>query len=532
VRRANHFTGVAAGLLLLGGAALAQTGASSYERTLLAIQEQIQNRNFAAAEALATQAERAFPANGGIENLKGVIAIQQGRAEEAERDFVAAVRHSPRLASAYLNLGRLYRENPGHDRDAEAKALRAYEKALTIAPENAEANYNVAGLLMHTGKYERSLEHRSKLSQEEQQSVGMLVVACADEAALGHKVDLERHAEALAAQADLAEADVIEAVPALRTARRADLIETLLSAAAAHQSLSAAGLRMLGLAEEAMGQLPRAQDALERAFAADSASVATLSDLARVAEERKDLKGALGYLAHARDLEPRNAEYSYQFGLICAKMSLLSEAHKALEEAVQMNPENPDYNYAMGVVTDSAKGPNDALPYLEKFHALRPADAKGILALGTTSYRAKDFDAASKWLKQAETHVETAAAAHFYLGRIARQRGQFDEAQDELVQADKLGPNQPEVLAETGQLYLQQKKYPDAEKALDRAAALDPESYAANFGLLQLYARTGDPRREEQSKRFDAIKAKNEEQYRETLRVLEIRPDGAKPDQP
>jgi len=76
------------------------------------------------------RAERDYPANGGIENLKGVIAIQQGHPHEAEKDFLAAVRHSPRLAGAYLNLGRLYRENVAHDPNAEAKALRAYEKAL------------------------------------------------------------------------------------------------------------------------------------------------------------------------------------------------------------------------------------------------------------------------------------------------------------------------------------------------------------------------------------------------------------------
>jgi thioredoxin-like negative regulator of GroEL len=66
------------------------------------------------------------------------------------------------------------------------------------------------------------------------------------------------------------------------------------------------------------------------------------------------------------------------------------------------------------------------------------------------------------------------------------------------------------------------KKYGDAEKQLDRAIALEENNYAANFGLLQLYARTGDSRREEQSKRFDAIKQGNEEQLRDTLRVIEV----------
>jgi uncharacterized protein HemY len=89
-----------------------------------------------------------------------------------------------------------------------------------------------------------------------------------------------------------------------------------------------------------------------------------------------------------------------------------------------------------------------------------------------------------------------------------------------------LEPNRPDVIAELGQVYVQLKKYADAEKQLNQAIALDADNYAANFGLLQLYARTGDTRREAQSKRFDEVKDKSQEQNREAMRVIEIRPEG------
>jgi tetratricopeptide (TPR) repeat protein len=119
-------------------------------------------------------------------------------------------------------------------------------------------------------------------------------------------------------------------------------------------------------------------------------------------------------------------------------------------------------------------------------------------------------------------NTNTAADAHYYLGRIARQEGQLDEAIAQLRESATLKPDQPAVLAELGLVYTQMKKYGDAEKQLDRAIALEANNYAANFGLLQLYARTGDSRREEQSKRFDAIKQENEEQLRDALRVIEV----------
>ena len=71
---------------------------------------------------------------------------------------------------------------------------------------------------------------------------------------------------------------------------------------------------------------------------------------------------------------------------------------------------------------------------------------------------------------------------------------------------------------------MQMKKFGDAVNELNRALALDPDSYAANFGLLLYYVRTNDSRRAEQSKRFDAIKDKNEQQAREMMRVIEIHP--------
>jgi len=111
------------------------------------------------------------------------------------------------------------------------------------------------------------------------------------------------------------------------------------------------------------------------------------------------------------------------------------------------------------------------------------------------------------------------------LGRIGRVTGHLDDAKHELEQANTLNPNRPDVLAELGQVFIASHEYGEAKTYLDRAVALDPENYGANFGLLQLYARTGDPRREEQSKRFDGIKSNDEQHYQEMMRIIDVRPE-------
>jgi tetratricopeptide (TPR) repeat protein len=381
-------------------------------------------------------------------------------------------------------------------------------------------------LLMWDRDYERSVQHLAKLSAEDRGRIGAQIVLCADEAALHHASAADKAAAAIEAVPDLREQDAMEVLPALQAAHRADLIESIFAAANEKTPLSANGLRILGLAQEGEGKLEIARKTLESAFALSGSSVAILVDLTRVAKAAKDYQGALGYLAHARDLQPNDASFAYEFGVISLKMGLLGESRKAMDEAVKLSPDNPEYNFGMGTVSSFAQDATQALPYLEKYHALRPSDPAALLAIGTTYFRAKKFDSASVWLKQAVVHKATAADAHYYLGRIARVENHLEAAKHELEQANSLTPNRADVLAELGQVFIASREYREAQSYLDRAVAIDAESYAANFALLQLYARTGDPRREEQSKRFDQIKAKDEEHYQEMMRIISVRPEG------
>lgn len=512
-------------LLLVEGAG---AQGNTYEQTVLEIQEQIREENLNAASALLAEAERKYPLNGGLENLQGVVAIRQGKVAAAEKAFSAAIRDSPRLISAYLNLGRLYLQDTVDNPDATGKAMRVYLRALAIEPQNVEANYDSALLLLHSRKYGQSLEHLARLGPVGELSSKALAMTCVDNAGLGKMSEAKHNASVLAERPDLTEEDLLEVVPALLSAPGAQLADSLFSSVASHQSLSDAGLRMWGLAQEAENHLSVAQNTLEQAFAKGGSSTAILVDLARVAEARESYSEALGYLAHARDLDPRNASLPYRFGLICIKMKLLAESRKALSEAVRMDPQNADYNFALGTVTSFAVDPTEALPYLLKFHLLRPTDAIGTLALGTVYFRAKDFAAAKPYLQKAVKSPSTAADGYYYLARIERQEEHLDEAVRKLMQSEDLKPDQADVLAELGQIYVQMRKYHEAEKQLDRAATCDPDNFAAAYGLLQLYARTGDPRREDQAKRFEGIKQKNEQEIREAMRVLEV-PPGVEP---
>jgi tetratricopeptide (TPR) repeat protein len=501
-----------------------QNAASEKDQQILEIQRQIENRNLTEANRLLAEATKHFPADPGLDNLRGVIAVQQGDYAAAEKGFSDAVKRSPEFTAAYLNLGRLYQENSALDPQARRKGLDVYQRLLAYDSSNAEAHYQSAVLLFEQGQYQRSLDHVLRLPSQMQSSAQSLSIVCADHAALGHRRPTEEAVARLLTSPDFSELDAQQSAAGLAAGKRDDLIISLFEELQAHQALSPASLHTLGLAYERANKLGDSRAALEKFVTGGSLSVASLLELARVAHKQRDYQGSLGYLAHARELEPANASLHYDFGLVCLDLNLVAEARNSFQKAVTLDPENASYNYAMGAASAFRQDPTDAVPYFKKYLKLRPGDSRALLALGAVYFRAKDYASAIPWLTQAVAKSETAAQAHYYLGSIALQEKQLDAAYSEIELALKAQPDFPDALAQLGDYYLLRKDYARAETAIRRALQIDPDHYSANFYLLTLYTRTGDARREAQTQRFEDLKNRLAERTQEFLRIVEVRP--------
>jgi tetratricopeptide (TPR) repeat protein len=511
-------------LALAPGAVLAQRHAGSREQKILQIQDLIENHNLAGAAALLAEAKGEFPSDEGFENLRGIVEAQQGDYAAAEKSFSEAIHRSPRFTGAYLNLGRLYQENATNDPQAPHKALDVYDRVLRYEPDNVEANYQAAVLLLREARYRDSLGHAARLPAKVQHTAQSLAVLCGDYAGLGDRKNADAAAARLAASEDFSEADAQQAVPVLAASKRDDLAISLLEQLQTRQALSPNLERALGLAYERTGKLPEARAALEKSVTKETLSVALLLDLARIAHKQRDYQGSLGYLAHARDIEPGNATVHYYFGLVCVDLNLVAEARNSFEKAVNLEPDNASYNYAMGATSAFRHDPAEAVPYFEKYLKLKPGDPRAKLALGDALFRARDYEAALPWLREAAKTTETSATAHYYLGSIALEERRLEEAFSELKRAIQSKPDYADALAELGQYYLVQKDYSQAEKQIREALRIDPDHFSGNFYLLTLYTRTGDSRREAQAKRFDELQKLRDEKTQEFLRIVEVRP--------
>jgi tetratricopeptide (TPR) repeat protein len=508
--------------LALAGGAFPAAGISSDNAILVNIQQKIQSGNLRGARIDVQNTLKVLPGDPRLYNFLGVIDAQEGKPSDADANFRRAIGIAPRFIGAYLNLGRLYQQSSTEH--SNEKALEIYSQLLTFDPDNIEANYQAAWLLNRMEKFDSSLQHLARLPAPAQHRPPSLALQCANEAALRRLDQAARTAQELLAQHPT-EPDVLPIVPLLVQHQEIGLATTLLEAVINDTSASPAALHQLALLYEDDKRFKDARAMLTKELEkSGQPSVPLLSQLAKMAYQAGDFEGALGYLAHARDLEPGNATTQFLFGLVCIDLKLPPEARESLKKAVSLDPGNPYYNYALAVVLLQQHNPDDAIRYFTRFRELRPDDPRGNFALGVAYFDAGQANAARKQLAGVTDRAETRVGAQLYLGRVALQEGNLVEAGDHFRRAAEANPSGAEPYIDLGQLHIRAKEYDLAAEALNRALQLAPDNYSANFNLLLLYRRTKDPRAELQSQRLAKMQQTSEERERMLLRSLDIRP--------
>jgi tetratricopeptide (TPR) repeat protein len=493
--------------------------------TLERIAGLLDRNDLAGARGAVETALGAYPDDPALHNFAGAIEAQAGEFAKAEPHFLTAIRLAPEQPAPYENLGRLYQERTADDPTARGKALDIYRRLLVVAPSDTEGLYQAGFLLALDGKFADSRALIEKLPAEIRRRPHALAISSVDAAGSGDQAGATAAARELEAHPDLSAADVMAVVPAFGHLEGHDEVAVQLLEALDHRGIVPSdGLQLLGELYIRHLRFADARQVLERAATLGGPTVPALVDLARAADRLGDHKGALGYLAHARALEPANANVHFMFGMVCVELDLVAEAYQSLKKAVELAPDNPLVNYAMGAASMHRHEPSESLPYFEKYIQLKPDDPRGRFALGVARFYSKQFDRAKADLELAVRHPETAGGGHYFLAKIARQANDLDTARREADQAVRLTPTYADAWAELGLIQTRAGAYGDAERSLDKALALDPQNYSATVNLAMLYARTKDPRREAQAARLQALQEKRDQQAQELLRIVKVVP--------
>jgi tetratricopeptide (TPR) repeat protein len=454
--------------------------------------------------------------------LLGIVHANRNDMKAAAADFTQAVHFSPRLVGAYLNLGRACEMLSSSEPAAEERAIEQYRRLLKLEPTSHDVRLQLAKLLAKRGQYQASLTELAQLGSSERARGLAVAVQCSDLAGLQRPKEAGAVAQTLRTLPDLDEQVMDTVLPTLLKSKADSIVVILLTAADQRRPLSYATLQELAAAHEHCGELPEARLVLERMVSTNSKDGSALLELARVAQKQNDLNGALGYLAHARDLRPDYAPVHFFFGVVCIELDLPVEAKKSLQKALDLDPENAIYNYARGSVELQGRSAWEAIPYFKKFVAAKPEDQRGHFALGAAEFASEDYEAATKEMKSAANNEETAAGAQYFLGRIAKAEGDWAAAAQHLQKSIDADPSYADSHAELGLSRMHLEDLAGARKELDRALALNPDSYIANGNLLTLFRRTKDPLASSQEERLRNLDVKRSEKQELMLRTIGI----------
>lgn len=496
----------------------------SGKAAILGIQDLIARGELDAANVQLANALKTDPANGGLYNLRGIVDIQQGRAADAEADFSKAVELSPALAGAYLNLGRLYQSRIDSDPSFAAKALATYQRALKADPKSPEAHYQLGLLYEWRGSFIESLAHLTALPATQQNQARVLALQCADLAGVKRSAQAAKTAQQLIAAPDLQEGDVLAILPVLERTADYQLTRTLIEGLSGRGLASPESLAHLASAYEKLNELTLARQTLEHVAQAQPQDSKPLIDLARVAYKAGDREGALGYLAHARDLDPRNAAIHFVFGIIALELRLPLEAKASLTKALELDPDRPDYNYGMAIVALHGHDTSESIPYFKKFLATGGDKARGHYGLGIAYFYSGNYDESKKELLVSLDSPKTSAGAHYFLARIANKEGDTQGAESEIRKSIAQAANYADAHAELALILIHQHRYSEAQQELDRALQLDPENFTGNTNQLVLYQRTKDTRAAAQTEKLHALEKKRDEEQELLYRRIEVRP--------
>jgi tetratricopeptide (TPR) repeat protein/serine/threonine protein kinase len=384
----------------------------------------------------------------------GIVLVKQGKPAEAETALRQALALAPRLALAY---GELAVALTGQGKKTEA--IAACRQALDLDPNLARTHANLGNLLIGQGQLD---EGERELRQ---------AVAAEPSYALTHH-NLA-NVQAMQGKTNQAVAEY----------RRAIALDPKL--AKAHCGLSKV-LRKQGKTAEALA-------AVRQALALDPKDSSAHVTLGLVLAHQDKLDEAIAAYHHALALDPKDALAHSNLGAALFQQGKVGEALAASRKALALDPTLAPAHNIVGAALVAQGQLDEGIAALRKALALDPKDARAHSNLGLALQRQGNAAEALTAHRRAIALDPTYAAAHVNLGALLLGQGKTDEAATAFRQAIALAPRDPQPQTLLGMTLGQQGKLDEAVAAFHKALAVDPRYPLAHLALGQALLGKGQP---------------------------------------
>ncbi len=334
-------------------------------------------------------------------NLLGTIRAQQGKLNEAEALFTRALRIDSRLVAAHMNLAYV-----SLLRGAPEKTIAELKAVISLEPENAEATYKLASLLLSQNYFDECVRFIEPIKGSA--SAALLVV-------LGDAY-LNKH-----------DADRAEASYQLALAKENDDADAVLGLAEVYQvrkDLKTAAL-YLARAEKSVADSP-----------------ATLYRFALIAMRSGDYEKANAALTQAVKLNPNEPSYFLALGTTLGYNLIMQkkypEARQWLEKSLQKNQSVPETFYYLGQIAQEQNEEQRAIGFFTKAIDLAPTYSYAHAALGASYLRLKNYPLAQRELELSVKLDPNNGKAHYDLAVLFARLKNNERAQEEMQIVEKL----------------------------------------------------------------------------------------------
>jgi len=366
-------------------------------------------------------------------NLLGTVRAQQRRLDEAETLLTRAAKIEPAFVAVHMNLAFLYLL-----KNAPEKTILELKAVLNLEPNNIDANYKLARLLLSRGQIDDSIGVLEKAKSIPSASAIFLALL-GDAYFKKGNADKAEETYLLTLATQKNNADAMLGLAKI-SQRRGDIktAQAYLSQARELAGNSPEMLYKVGVAGLGVGVFDDARSDLEQAVKLKPDEPAFLIALGAAWLKKADLFAAEQIFRRTLELQPDNAQAQMYFGYILYKQKKFSEAKGYLEKTIKADPSLPEPFYYLGLIVQEENEDEQAIALLEKAIQMSPSFANAHVALGVSYLKLKDYPRAQKELDLGVNLNPDDSKAHYQLAVLYARLKDPKRAQAEMQIVEKL----------------------------------------------------------------------------------------------
>jgi tetratricopeptide (TPR) repeat protein len=393
----------------------------------------LQGKEPAAAKLHFSAGIRANPRSADALTWRGIAENQLKQYTEAVRDFESALHIEPDELPAHYNLALSLIRLEQADRAIEQ--LRIVVKAQ---PGVLEPEYNLAVLLEEKHDTVEAIEHLQIAYRAQQNDMGVIQHLLVDLLVAGRAEEAQPILERVRAEAP-AEAKQQVGIALLEAGQFRQAVLLLESVRAQAQPNRESGL-LLARAYIGAQEDSKAIDILKPTEAADGTGE-TAYLLGMAYSDTGASEDARSAFESAIKANPRNGRALYHLGLLeSVTPEQSSAALRHLREAMRLEPGNAAYGIALGKILLQRDNAQEAMTLLERVHAEAPESAERDLLLGIAQITVSGPGQAVPVLLRAVAENPSLALPYNMLGFCYFVQGDLAKAADYYRQASELNP--------------------------------------------------------------------------------------------